>query len=74
MKCPFCSKEMIKGVITGDGRTKVRWHAEGEEIGLIEAAFTEKGVINAKYSLAQFRIDSFCCDSCNKMIFETNVK
>lgn len=32
MNCPFCNKEMIKRVITGDGRAKVRWYADGEKI------------------------------------------
>lgn len=32
MNCPFCNKEMIKGVITGNGRAKVRWYADGEKI------------------------------------------
>lgn len=74
MNCPFCNKEMIKGVMTGDGRRKVRWHAEGEKISLTESAFTEKGLIDANYTLTKFNIDSFYCENCRKMIFETDVK
>ena len=29
---PFCEKEMKKGTLSGDGRTKVRWDADGEKI------------------------------------------
>ena len=27
MICPFCGKEMEKGILSGDGRCKVRWKA-----------------------------------------------
>ena len=27
MICPFCGKEMEKGILSGDGRSKVRWKA-----------------------------------------------
>lgn len=74
MNCPFCNKEMIKGVISGDGRARVRWHADGEKTGLIESTFTEKGFIDANYTLTKFSIDSFYCKGCKKMIFDTDVK
>lgn len=73
MNCPFCNKEMIKGVITGDGRAKVRWYADGE-IDPIESTFTEKGCIDANYTLTKFSMDGFYCKECKKMIFNTDIK
>ncbi len=75
MKCPFCDKKMIKGTITGDGRTKVRFVAENEKIDALDRAFTEKGVISAtKYTLTKFSISSYFCDNCQKMIIDTDIQ
>ena len=74
MICPFCNEEMKKGLITGDGRQKVRWVSDDESIGVLEKAFTEKGTIDAKYTMTTFSIDSYFCKHCKKMIFDTDVK
>ena len=74
MICPFCTEEMKKGVIIGDGRQKVRWVSEDDNIGLLEKAFTEKGLIDARYSLSQFKIESYFCEHCKKIVIDTDVK
>ena len=71
MNCPFCEKEMTKGTLSGDGRTKVRWDADGEKIGLFDKMFI--GLVDAEYTFTKFRIKSFYCENCKKMIFDTNL-
>ena len=72
MKCPFCEKEMKKGVMLGDGRTKVRWEPEGKKLGIIEQ-LSGIGRVDAEYSWGQFRIPTDYCENCKKMIFSTNI-
>ena len=73
MNCPFCEKEMKKGVLSGDGRGKVRWNEGDERPSLIDR-LSEKGcVTTAKYTISNFTIESFYCDSCKKMIIETDL-
>ncbi len=74
MKCPYCNDEMKKGTITGDGRAKVKWVPEGDKIGAGDL-FTEKGVLSAPtYSMSKFKMSSFYCERCKKMMFDTEVK
>jgi len=72
MECPFCGKEMVKGVLSGDGRSRVRWEAKGEETGFLEKVLG-KGMIDVEYSLSKFKIHSFYCPGCKKMIFDTDI-
>ena len=74
MNCPYCGKEMKKGVICGDGRSKVRWFGDGEETSLLDKLVTEKGCLsNVDYSLTEFRIEGWYCPDCHKMIFDTDI-
>lgn len=36
MKCPFCEKEMEKGVMSGDGRSKIYWQPKNEKLGVMD--------------------------------------
>ena len=72
MQCPYCNTEMKKGVLTGDGRSKVRWHENGEKIGMVDK-LSGVGMIDAKYTLTTFEIESHYCESCHKMIFDTKI-
>jgi hypothetical protein len=73
MKCPYCEKEMKNGILFGDGRAKVRWQPKEEKIGLLDKMVTEKGCVDAQYTLARFEIICDYCDSCNKIIIDTKV-
>lgn len=73
MKCPFCEKETIKGVMTSNDRSKIYWEPENEKLGMMDK-FVGKGIIDAEYSLAKFRIQADYCDSCKKMIFSTDIR
>ena len=72
MRCPFCGKEMKKGAIIGDGRSKVYWEAEDEKLGMLDK-MVGKGSIDAKYTPTKFKIDADYCGICRKMIFTTDV-
>lgn len=72
MLCPYCDTEMKKGVLTGDGRSKVRWHENGEKIGMVDK-ISGVGMIDAKYTLTTFEIESYYCENCHKMIFDTDI-
>lgn len=61
MKCPFCEKEMKKGVMSGDGKSKIFWEPQNEKLGVMDK-LVGKGMIEADY-----------CDGCKKMIFSTNI-
>ena len=74
MKCPYCGNEMMNGALIGDGRTKVRWHNEGEKICNLEKITSEKGMIEAKYTLTTVTIKGYYCDKCEKIIIDSKVK
>ena len=72
MKCPFCEKEMQKGVIFSNDRSKIFWEPENEKLGVMDR-IVGKGMIDADYSLAKFRIHADYCIACKKMIFSTDI-
>lgn len=72
MKCPFCERKMQKGVISGDGRRKIFWEPQNEKLGVMDR-IVGKGMIDADYSLAIFKIHADYCKVCKKMIFSTNI-
>ena len=72
MKCPFCNKEMIRGIMSGDGRSKVYWEADGEKVGVLEK-ICGKAMIDAEYTLTKFKIHTEYCVDCKKMIFDTGI-
>jgi len=74
MKCPYCGEEMRNGMLIGDGRAKVRWQSSDNKIDMFDKMVTEKGCIDAKYSLTKFEIMSDYCDKCSKIIIETKVR
>jgi len=73
MKCPYCNQEMQKGIISGDGRSKVYWKAGDKKVNFMDK-LESKGKIEAvKYTLASFAIEANYCITCKKMIFETDI-
>ena len=55
MKCPFCEKEMRKGILSSNDRCKIFWEPENEKLGIMDRMFG-KGIVEADYSLAKFKI------------------
>lgn len=72
MKCPFCAKEMINGIMSGDGRSKIFWEPQHEKLGMLDK-LAGKGMIDAEYSLSKFKIQADYCCECQKMVFSTNI-
>ena len=70
MKCPYCSREMKKGVVRGDGRTPVKFMAEGENPGLF---YTGQRLTNVRYDLTQFEIQANYCGNCGKRILDARL-
>ncbi len=46
MKCPYCGGEMQQGVLSGDGRRKVRWKA-GDKKAFWSDALADVGTLTA---------------------------
>lgn len=76
MDCPYCSSEMAKGRLIGDGRAKVRWQDNDEKFGFIDRSFTNKGCIEAYYSFSrsEFQISGYFCEKCEKIIINAKPK
>lgn len=73
MNCPFCGKEMLTGILSGDGRSPVTWKQGSRKAGWIDQIVGSGTVTAAKRNLATFTIESSFCPDCRKMIFDTDV-
>lgn len=74
MKCPFCGKEMQKGILSGDGRSAVTWKAGEQKTGFAERLLGAGKLSAAKYTLTAFSIEAYYCCACKKMIFDTDIE
>ena len=73
MICPYCGKEMKKGVLAGSVHNLL-WK-EGDEIpGAIDRITGTGQLSAAKIKLAQLTMDSYFCKSCQKLIIDTDIK
>ncbi len=73
MTCPFCGKEMLNGIISGDGRSPVSWKQGEKKAGLVDRIVGAGILTAAKRTLTAFTVESCFCPDCKKMIFDTNV-
>lgn len=73
MKCPYCNQEMEKGIMSGDGRSMVWWKQGDKKTNLWDKLGGIGKIDAVKYALGVFTIESYYCDACKKMIFETTV-
>lgn len=74
MKCPYCGKEMQKGILSGDGRANVTWKAGEKKTGEFDRLIGIGKVTAAKHTLTTFTIEAEYCIYCKKMIFDTEIK
>ena len=63
MICPYCQAEMQKGELEGDGRRGITWWPS-------EAPSWDR-VIVTKSRLTQSEAEAFYCESCRKIILNT---
>lgn len=73
MKCPYCNNDMQEGILKGDGRTGMKFIREGEKYSIGDI-FTGKGMIDANYKWGVLTIDAHYCDTCKKMIIDTDIR
>ena len=73
MMCPFCGKEMLKGIRSGDGRTPVTWKQGDRKAGILDRLTGTGTVTAAKRNLTVFTLEARYCPDCRKMIFDTDV-
>lgn len=64
---------MSKGILSGDGRSAVRWKAGDKKAGFMDTLNGSGVITAAKHSLATFTIEAYYCTSCKKMIFDTDI-
>lgn len=69
MNCPFCEQEMIPGMMTGDGRSVVRWAPLDDKLSFVDKIVGKGIVTGATYKLG-FKIETQYCPHCKKMIFK----
>ncbi|MDO5151389.1 MAG: PF20097 family protein [Oscillospiraceae bacterium] len=74
MKCPYCNKEMIKGVVSGDGRSTVIFSEGIKPTKLLDRLDGSGALIPQKRTLSRFLIDACFCKDCKKLIIDTDVK
>ena len=73
MKCPYCGQEMNEGIISGDGRSRVFWKAGDKKANLMDKLGGTGQIEAVQYTLATFTIEANYCNTCRKMIFETDI-
>ncbi|MBW6411066.1 PF20097 family protein [Clostridium weizhouense] len=73
MRCPYCSNEMIKGYIYGD-RYMLKWLPEEKDLFL--GIWANGGIELGKREglIGRAAVEASMCQSCNKLIIDTNVK
>ena len=73
MDCPFCGKEMKKGILSGDGRSPVTWKQGDRKAGFVDRIVGAGTVKAARRTLTTFTVEAYYCPDCRKMIFDTDV-
>lgn len=74
MTCPFCQQEMLPGVMSGDGRSRVYWEPWEEKVSVMDKVFRGKGAVeSAGYTLWKFKLNADYCPRCRKMIIDTGI-
>ena len=74
MKCPYCDEEMLKGIISGDGRESGDWKTGNRRSNLADKFFGKVGVIDAvDYTLLKFTIEANYCVACKKIIIDSEI-
>jgi len=74
MNCPYCNKEMKKGVVSGDGRSTVIFSEGDKPTKLLDRLDGSGALLSQKRILSRFTIDACFCKDCRKLIIDTDVK
>ena len=66
MKCPYCNREMILGVIHG-GRDSIKWIPKDKDKGAILSSFV-KGIKLLEWY--DSKVEGYYCKECNKITID----
>lgn len=70
MQCPYCNGEMVKGYIYGD-RYRLKWLPEDKK--LLLGIWASGGIqLGTTGMLGRPKVEAYMCESCKKMIIDTN--
>ncbi len=73
MECPYCKREMEKGILSGDGRANVTWKAGDKKTGGFDRFIGIGRLTAVKSTLTTFTVETYFCPFCKKMIIDTDI-
>ena len=73
MICPYCNREMKKGILSGDARHGVHWKEGAKRAGFADNLSGSNTVAAAQCGFLLFTIETHFCPDCKKMIIDTDV-
>lgn len=73
MNCPWCEREMQSGVITGDGRSRIRFQPDGVKYTFGDLLCGTGVLTAAVIKFMTANVPAHYCDRCGKMVIETKV-
>ena len=73
MICPYCGKEMQKGILAGDVRS-LAWKEGEKGPGAVDFIAGIGRLSAAKTKLTWMRLESHYCKSCQKLIIDTDIR
>lgn len=73
MECPYCKKEMKKGILSGDARQGIAWKEGDKRASMLDRMGGAHRLTAAKSNLSTFKIEAHFCADCKKMIIDTDV-
>lgn len=68
-----CDQEMQGGIISGSGRSGVYWKKGDKKANFMDILSGTGLIKAAKYTLLSFTIEANYCETCKKVIFETDI-
>lgn len=74
MECPYCKKEMKKGILSGDARQGISWKEGDKKASMFDKLGGSHCLTAAKSNLSTFKIVAYFCSDCKKMIINTDVQ
>ena len=74
MECPYCKKEMKKGILSGDARQGIAWKEGDKKASMFDKLGGSCKLTAAKCGLSTFTIQAHFCPDCKKMIIDTDVQ
>ena len=75
MNCPYCGSEMQSGSIHFDGRSRIKWKADGQQPSFWDSLGGIGCLAEAEYGFwGSGSIKGTYCSSCKKLIIDTEIQ